>query len=169
VQKSMETHRKACAHRSDLVPKVPNENFAAVAICTVCENKDEEAVGLAGARWFFQNVAKLFEPLMAKNKLYSYEYLRNLFAMEQNPADATDAQLKAHDMIVVGDPDFVVRKLEQFQKAGVDQVIFFKQSGRIPHQTIMRSLRLIGKHVLPHFNPHRTVPAEELSLAAAGR
>jgi alkanesulfonate monooxygenase SsuD/methylene tetrahydromethanopterin reductase-like flavin-dependent oxidoreductase (luciferase family) len=169
VQKSMETHRKACATRSDLVPKVPNENFAAVAICTVCENKDEEAVGLAGARWFFQNVAKLFEPLMAKNKLYSYEYLRNLFAMDQNPADATDAQLKAHDMIVVGDPDHVVRKLEQFQKAGVDQVIFFKQSGRIPHQTIMRSLRLIGKHVLPHFNPHRTVPADELSLAAAGR
>ena len=25
VQKSMETHRKACEHRSDLVPKVPNE------------------------------------------------------------------------------------------------------------------------------------------------
>ncbi|HKV56250.1 MAG TPA: LLM class flavin-dependent oxidoreductase [Candidatus Binataceae bacterium] len=169
VQKSMETHRAACAHRSDLVPKVPNEQFAAVALCTVCENKEEEAVGLAGARWFFQNVAKLFEPLMAKNKLYSYEYLRNLFAMEQNPADATDAQLKAHDMIVVGDPDHVVRKLEQFEKAGVSQVIFFKQSGRIPHQTIMRSLRLIGKHVLPHFNPHRTVAGEEISLAAAGR
>ena len=98
--------------------------------------------GLAGARWFFHNVAKLFEPLMAKNKLYSYEYLRNLFAMEQNPADATDAQLKNHDMIVVGDPDYVVNKLEQFQRAGVSQVIFFKQSGRIPHQMIMKSLRL---------------------------
>ena len=33
---------------------------------------------------------------MAKNKLYSYEYMRNLFALEQDPADATDAQLKAH-------------------------------------------------------------------------
>ena len=126
------------------------------------------AVGLAGARWFFQNVAKLYEPLMAKNKLYSYEYLRNLFAMEQNPADATDAQLKNHDMIVVGDPDYVVNKLEQFQRAGVSQVIFFKQSGRIPHQMIMKSLRLIGKHLLPHFNPHRTIASEQISLAAAG-
>jgi hypothetical protein len=72
-------------------------------------------------------------------------------------------------MIVVGDPDFVVRKLENFQKAGLSQVIFFKQSGRIPHQTIMRSLRLIGKHVLPHFNPHRTIASDEISLAAAGR
>jgi hypothetical protein len=33
----------------------------------------------------------------------------------------------------------------------------------------MRSLRLIGKHVLPHFNPHRTIANEELELAAAGR
>ena len=54
---------------SVLVPKIPNEDFAAVALCTVCENKEDEAVGLAGARWFFQNVAKLFEPLMAKNQL----------------------------------------------------------------------------------------------------
>jgi alkanesulfonate monooxygenase SsuD/methylene tetrahydromethanopterin reductase-like flavin-dependent oxidoreductase (luciferase family) len=89
--------------------------------------------------------------------------------MEQNPMDASDAQLKAHDMIVVGDPDHVVRKLEQFQKAGVSQVIFFKQAGRIPHQTIMKSLRLIGKHVLPHFNPHRTIAQDNVQLAAAGR
>ena len=65
--------------------------------------------------------------------------------------------------------DYVVRKLEQFQKAGVSQVIFFKQAGRIPHQTIMKSLRLIGKHILPHFNPHRTIASEEIALAAAGR
>jgi len=169
VQKSMEDFRNAGAHRNDQIPKVVNEEFSGLVICHVAENKEEETIGLEGARWFMHNVAKLFEPLMVKNKLYSYEYLRNLFAMEQNPADATDAQLKDHDMIVVGDPDYVVRKLEQFQRAGVSQVIFFKQSGRIPHQMIMRSLRLIGQHVLPHFNPHRTVASEQLSLAAAGR
>jgi alkanesulfonate monooxygenase SsuD/methylene tetrahydromethanopterin reductase-like flavin-dependent oxidoreductase (luciferase family) len=169
VQKSLDSYRKACTKRSDLIPKVPNENFAAVAVCHVCENKEDEEIGLAGARWFFKNVAKLFEPLMAKNELYSYEYIRNVFALDQSPADATDVQLKAHDMIVVGNPDYVNRKLETFQKAGLDQVIFFKQAGKIPHQNIMRSLRLIGKHVLPHFNPHRAVAADELSLAAAGR
>jgi alkanesulfonate monooxygenase SsuD/methylene tetrahydromethanopterin reductase-like flavin-dependent oxidoreductase (luciferase family) len=169
VQKSLESYRKACATRSDLIPKVPNEQFAAVAVCHVCENKEEEAIGLAGARWFFTNVAKLFEPLMAKNQLYSYEYIRNVFALEQNPAEATDAQLKDHDMVVVGNPDYVNRKLETFQKAGIDQVIFFKQAGEIPHQNIMRSLRLIGKHVLPYYNPNRVVATDELSLAAAGR
>ena len=168
VQASMEMHRKAIATRSDLIPKVANDQFAAVTVCHVCENKEDEAIGLDGARWFFTNVAKLFEPLMVKNKLYSYEYLRNVFAMDQDPSKATDEQLKNHEMVVVGDPDYVNRKLERFEKAGVSQIIFFKQAGRIPHQNIMKSLRLIGKHVLPYYNPHRTV-ASESNLAAAGR
>ena len=169
VQKSMEKHRKAFDNRSDQIPKVANDQFAGMIICNVCENKEDEAIGLEGARWFLHNVAKLFEPLMTKNKLYSYEYLRNLMAMDLDPKDAPDAQLKQHAMVVVGNPDEVNRKLEEFQRAGLSQVICFKQAGRIPHQNIMKSLRLMAKHVLPHFNPHRTIATEELSLAAAGR
>jgi hypothetical protein len=60
-----------------------------------------------------------------------------------------------------------VRKLESFQKAGCDQVICFKQAGRIPHQKIMNSLRLMGKYVLPHFNPHKRVAIEEIQATAS--
>ncbi|MEW6297289.1 MAG: LLM class flavin-dependent oxidoreductase [Thermodesulfobacteriota bacterium] len=166
VQKSMESYRKACARRGDVIPKVINEDFAGVAITHVAESKEEEAVGLDGARWFLHNVAKLFEPLMVKNELYSYEYLRNLFAMEADPKDATDAQLKEHHMVVVGNPDEVIRKLEQFQQAGLSQVICFKQAGRIPHHNIMRSIKRMGQYVLPYFNPHRTIASEVIPTAA---
>ena len=169
VQKSMGAYRAAFAKRTDQVGKVPNEQFAGLVICHVAENKEDEAIGLEGARWFMHNVAKLFEPLMAKNKLYSYEYLRNLMAMDLDPKDTPDSQLKQHQMVVVGNPDEVNRKLEEFQRHGLDQVICFKQAGRIPHQNIMKSLRLMAKHVLPHFNPHRTIATEEMALAAAGR
>ena len=169
VQKSLAAHKAAFAKRSDQVPKVPNDQFAGLIICHVAENKEEEAIGIEGARWFMHNVAKLFEPLMVKNKLYSYEYLRNLMNLDLDPKDAPDSQLKQHHMVVVGNPDEVCRKLEAFEKAGLDQVIMFKQAGRIPHQNIMKSLRLIGKHILPHFNPHRTIASDELTLAAAGR
>jgi alkanesulfonate monooxygenase SsuD/methylene tetrahydromethanopterin reductase-like flavin-dependent oxidoreductase (luciferase family) len=161
VRQMMELHRKACAQRSNPIPKVINEAFAGVAIMHVAENKEEEAIGLDGARWFLHNVAKLFEPLMAKNKLYSYEYLRNVFAMDLDPKDASDAQLKDHHMVVVGNPDEVITKLENFHKAGLSQVICFKQAGRIPHANIMQSIKRIGKYILPHFNPHRSVPVEE--------
>jgi len=166
VQNAMATYRAFCAKRSNLIPKFANENFAGVAIMHVAENKEEEAIGLEGARWFLHNVAKLFEPLMVKNKLYSYEYLRNVFAMDLDPKDATDAQLKDHHMVVVGNPDEVIRKLENFQKAGLSQVICFKQAGRIPHVNIMKSIRRVGQHILPHFNPHRTVAPEDLRTAA---
>lgn len=168
VQKSMGAYKASFAKRTDQVGKVPNEQFAGLVICHVAENKEDEAIGLEGARWFMHNVAKLFEPLMAKNKLYSYEYLRNLMAMDLDPKDTPDSQLKQHQMVVVGNPDEVNRKLEEFQRNGLDQVICFKQAGRIPHQNIMRSLRLMAKHVLPHFNPHRTIATEEMALAAAG-
>jgi alkanesulfonate monooxygenase SsuD/methylene tetrahydromethanopterin reductase-like flavin-dependent oxidoreductase (luciferase family) len=161
VQKSMEDFRNAGAHRTDQIPKVVNEEFSGLIICHVAENKEEEAIGLEGARWFMHNVAKLFEPLMVKNKLYSYEYLRNLMAMNLDPKDASDAELKEHHMVVVGNPDEVISKLENFRKAGLSQVICFKQAGRIPHANIMQSIKRIGKYVLPHFNPHRSVPVEE--------
>jgi alkanesulfonate monooxygenase SsuD/methylene tetrahydromethanopterin reductase-like flavin-dependent oxidoreductase (luciferase family) len=161
VRLMMETYRKACAQRSNQIPKVINEAFAGVAIMHVAENKEEEAIGLEGARWFLHNVAKLFEPLIAKNKLYSYEYLRNIFAMDIDPKDASDAELKEHHMVVVGNPDEVIGKLENFRNAGLSQVICFKQAGRIPHANIMQSIKRIGKYILPHFNPHRSVPVEE--------
>jgi alkanesulfonate monooxygenase SsuD/methylene tetrahydromethanopterin reductase-like flavin-dependent oxidoreductase (luciferase family) len=166
VRQMMERYRQACAQRSQQIPKVVNEAFAGVAITHVAENKEEEAIGLEGARWFLHNVAKLFEPLMVKNKLYSYEYLRNVFAMDLDPKDASDAELKEHHMVVVGNPDEVIRKLENFQQAGLSQVICFKQAGRIPHQNIMRSIQRIGKYVLPYFNPHRTTATEDTRAAA---
>jgi len=166
VRQMMEIYRKACAQRSHQIPKVVNEAFAGVAIMHVAENKEEEAIGLEGARWFLHNVAKLFEPLMAKNKLYSYEYLRNVFAMDIDPKDASDAALKEHHMVVVGNPDEVIRKLENFQKAGLSQVICFKQAGRIPHANIMQSIKRIGTYILPYFNPHRTSATEESRSAA---
>jgi hypothetical protein len=47
-----------------------------------------------------------------------------------------------------------MRKLEELQRSGVDQVICFKQAGRIPHPNIMRSFELMGRYVLPHLKQH---------------
>ena len=69
-------------------------------------------------------------------------------------------------MVAVGNPDEVIRKLETFHKAGMSQVILFKQAGRIPHANIMRSINRVGKYVLPYFNPHRTIAAEDVRVAA---
>ena len=78
-------------------------------------------------------------------------------------------ELKEHHMVVVGNPDEVINKLENFHQANLNQVICFKQAGLIPHANIMESIKRMAKYVLPHFNPHRTSAADETLFAAAGR
>src|SRR5215469_16358477 len=119
VQGALQAYRSAFDRRSDQVPTVANNAFGSMAICHVAESREDERIGLEGARWFMHNVAKLFQPLMTKNQLYSYDYLRTLMQVNLDPNEIPDAQLKAHPMVVVGDPDEVVRKLEAFDKAGI--------------------------------------------------
>src|SRR4029078_2050196 len=107
----------------------------------------------------------LFQPLMVKNQLYSYEYLSNVFAMSGDPKAATDAALNEHHRLAVVSPDEVIRKLENFHKAGLSQVICFKQAGRIPHVNIMKSIKRVGKYILPHFTPHRTMSVDDIRAA----
>jgi len=151
VQKAMSKYRGAAAQRSDLIPKVPNERFASMAIVHVATNPADVAVGMDGARWFLHHVAKLFEPLMTKNELYSYDYLRRTFGLSADANDLSDAELREHPMVVVGTPDQVAEKLENFRGSGLDQVICFKQAGRIPHENIIRSLELMAAEVMPAF------------------
>jgi alkanesulfonate monooxygenase SsuD/methylene tetrahydromethanopterin reductase-like flavin-dependent oxidoreductase (luciferase family) len=151
VQKAMSKYRGAAAQRSDLIPKVPNERFASMAIVHVATDPAGVAVGMDGARWFLHHVAKLFEPLMTKNELYSYDYLRRTFGLSADAMDLSDDELREHPMVVVGTPDEVAEKLENFRGSGLDQVICFKQAGRIPHENIMRSLELMATEVMPAF------------------
>ena len=55
------------------------------------------------------------------------------------------------DMIITGDPDTCIRKIERYAEAGVDGILCLMQAGRIQHPDIMRSIELFGKHVVPHF------------------
>lgn len=162
VQKSMASYRQACARRTAPVSKVITEQFAGLSVVQVCENKEDEKVALAGARWFMDHVAELFRPMMTKNKLYTYEYLRQLFALDSEPRELSDEELKQHQMVVIGNPDEVIAKIEAFEHGGMDQIICFKQAGHIPHANIMKSLRLMAQHVLPHFAPHRGIAADPL-------
>jgi alkanesulfonate monooxygenase SsuD/methylene tetrahydromethanopterin reductase-like flavin-dependent oxidoreductase (luciferase family) len=54
-------------------------------------------------------------------------------------------------MVIVGDPDTCRRKIKRYQDAGMTQLLSFMQIYTIPHQKVMDSIRLFGKHVIPYF------------------
>ena len=61
------------------------------------------------------------------------------------------------DMVIAGDPDKIVRKVERYEKAGVDHLLCYMQVGYLKHEHILRSIELIGREVIPHFRSR--VPA----------
>jgi len=50
----------------------------------------------------------------------------------------------------IGTPAQLVDRMQQYQDAGMDQVIFIQQAGRNRHDHIMESLRLFSEEVMPH-------------------
>jgi alkanesulfonate monooxygenase SsuD/methylene tetrahydromethanopterin reductase-like flavin-dependent oxidoreductase (luciferase family) len=65
--------------------------------------------------------------------------------------ECTFEELDAEDMVIVGDPDHVIRKVERYQAAGLDHLLCLMQADRIPHAKVMRSLELFAEHVMPRF------------------
>jgi alkanesulfonate monooxygenase SsuD/methylene tetrahydromethanopterin reductase-like flavin-dependent oxidoreductase (luciferase family) len=96
----------------------------------------------------------------------SYKYLTT--AAKFDPSQITRDYyefLKENDLIAVGSPEDTLRVARRYREIGADQVLFFFQYGRIPHEKIMRSIELAGRYVIPQLHswetPGRIVPAAD--------
>jgi len=70
------------------------------------------------------------------------------------------------DMIVVGDPERCLQKMKHYADLGVDQLICYAQFGYHEHETVMRTIEILGREVLPEIEKYR--PAPPKSSAAPG-
>lgn len=53
------------------------------------------------------------------------------------------------DMIIVGDPDQCLEKMLRYESLGVDQLICYVQFGHLSHESIMRTIDLLGTEIIP--------------------
>jgi len=56
------------------------------------------------------------------------------------------------DMIVVGDPERCLEKMIKYQDLGVDQLICYVQFGYLSHESVMKTIELLGKELIPELN-----------------
>jgi len=71
-------------------------------------------------------------------------------------ARAAFAQMDADTLcdrgvIIAGDPDSCIKGVQLYEDIGVDQVILIMQTESIPHERVLQSIEMFGKHVLPAF------------------
>ena len=130
------------------VGEVINNQFAALALTLCGRRSDTQEIGVEGARWFLQKVVEI---LIGLDDRESYEYLKDMIDLDNQPKDAAAEDLEAHPFVIAGDPDYCIEKLEAVEVLGMDQFITFQQMGRVPHERIMESIQLYGDEIIPHF------------------
>ncbi len=66
--------------------------------------------------------------------------------MGDNPTDEEvyDA-LSDQDSLIVGSPETCLRKMQVYADLGIDHLMCFQQVGNLPHDKVMKSIRLIGE------------------------
>ncbi|WP_320777260.1 LLM class flavin-dependent oxidoreductase [Streptomyces sp. CRN 30] len=130
------------------------DHYACTPMSLVLED-DREACeyGFRGARFFSQSQMKYYgsedRPLgdlgLDTGPLPEEELERAMAARHDPGAPLTD---------VIGSPEVCRRRVEQFQQAGVDELILVMQMGTVPHDIVMESIRTFGEQVLPYFADH---------------
>jgi len=60
-------------------------------------------------------------------------------------------------MIIVGDTDECLEKLERYQRIGCDAVLCYMQFGHLSHESIMTSIELLGTKVIPKIDKEARV------------
>jgi alkanesulfonate monooxygenase SsuD/methylene tetrahydromethanopterin reductase-like flavin-dependent oxidoreductase (luciferase family) len=72
---------------------------------------------------------------------------------ETVPDDELFDGLSEQGSLIVGSPETCRKKLRAYADAGIDRLMCFHQVGALPHDLVLRSIRLIGE-LIPEFAGH---------------
>jgi alkanesulfonate monooxygenase SsuD/methylene tetrahydromethanopterin reductase-like flavin-dependent oxidoreductase (luciferase family) len=141
----------------------------------VCAPTREEAKVIAKDAIDFttRKAAELFTPF-AKQEVKGYEYYKK---MAEAAVATADYRLSLADLdkriesgaVMVGDPEDCLRVAKIYESAGIDLLLMLVQVGAIPHEKVMQTIELIGKHVMPKLSASSRAYQEQMSAAAGGR
>ncbi len=132
-------------------PYAKHDHFACtpVALC-LGDDRAACAAGFRGASFFAGALATYY--LGGKRPLGRLPINRD--PLTDAGLDAAMSFRMAHDtlaMNVIGDPAHCREIVSRYVKAGVDELILVMQTGTVPHELVMESIRTFGEEVMPHF------------------
>lgn len=140
-----------------------------------CDETDEEARRWGGAGAFhFMRAASHLAGVGSIYPSPAYGSQASAIQLRQRPGDVAGP---VQEGTPIGSPDTIIRALKQWEAIGVDRMVFLINFDQvIPHEKILKSLRLFAEQVMPAFSEpeklgHTTVPALDLMRgeAAAAR
>ena len=109
------------------------------------------AIAKSNITWFYRELLRRTAPVLEKLHA-SYEYYRLRGGIRFLLEKAINlGVLEAAGMVVAGDPDHCIEKLEEFSAGGVDHLLCAIGAGGSPHEVVVESMRTVAKYLIPHF------------------
>ncbi len=157
------------AAQEDVTPltRVVNNRVAAYTLVHCADSMEQaEKNGIwDSCWWWYKNLAEFtlqweFPHLSQEEKDKIFPLLR-----KHSQGDFDVQVFNKADMIVVGDPEQCMEKVLRYESLGVDQLICYVQFGTLPHESVMRTIQLMGEHVIPELDKRST--KQTISVPAA--
>jgi alkanesulfonate monooxygenase SsuD/methylene tetrahydromethanopterin reductase-like flavin-dependent oxidoreductase (luciferase family) len=81
---------------------------------------------------------------------YQWHYQRSAATETAKRDETSSLDLIKEGRYCIGDPDDCLRFLERYVPTGVDEIMPLFQIGPMANEEVTETLRLFGKHVIPH-------------------
>jgi alkanesulfonate monooxygenase SsuD/methylene tetrahydromethanopterin reductase-like flavin-dependent oxidoreductase (luciferase family) len=154
-------YRKAAANATPITDVTTNK-VAAYTLVHCAETK-QQAIDNGiwdSVAWWYQNLAQFtldWEfPNIPKEEADKAFPLLNPLIEGDVPIDHFDTA----DMIVVGDPEQCFNKMRHYADLGVDQLICYVQFGYHSHESVMKTIELLGKEVIPELDKYKPAKSQ---------
>ena len=136
---------------------VTTDKVAAYTLVHCADSMAEaEANGIwESVAWWYQNLAQFtldweLPHLSEDERAAAFPLLNPLMEGDVPVKHFHDA-----DMLVVGDPDRCLQKMKHYADLGVDQLICYVQFGYNSHESVMKTIELLGKEVRPEIENYQ--------------
>ncbi len=159
VKSKIDIYRAAISTCTQPLGKFIN-NQASTFTMAICSPTEEEARAVAreSFEWYPKAGARLIGSLatwMAEKKkdLGSYAYAADMKNVDE--AGALDLltleYLIDNGACVLGTPEQCIDACKRYEAAGVDLLLCLVNPLKIPHASVMQTIEMMGKHVIPQF------------------
>ena len=131
------------------------KNRTAVFTVVHCAETDAEARKNAeeSINWHieqsFQTNQNFVRAVQAGLDPTSYEYM--MAFMEDDQKKRQYDYLSDRGLVIAGSPETCIRKIKAYESMGIEHLLCIQQLYKMPHETVMNSIRLLGDHVIPAF------------------
>jgi alkanesulfonate monooxygenase SsuD/methylene tetrahydromethanopterin reductase-like flavin-dependent oxidoreductase (luciferase family) len=159
VKRRIDIYREGLAACTKPVGKYVNDQAAAFTlVCVAPTDEEAQAVARESFEWYPKHGARIIASVVQwlaemDEEAGTYNYLEG--ARDRVEAGLVDLLTLEHlvdtKAVICGSPDTVVEVLREYERAGVDLLLCLVQPYNIPHEKVLQTIDLMGKHVLKEF------------------